>query len=189
MAFDPPWLLAPRRPHGAGARTTRGGALHQPGGLTNLGLQRAGSRTLGDAHLSHPLRWLRCVCVPDDTSGVPCLLRSGVDWKVWGERAFAPAAGIDTPAVLMSTFMFLGCRGWDAPVMMPAPSTGSFSRFCIFLHLYLLIISNIDPTKIDDPKPDPKKNAPKSSNCDPNFPAQCKQQCIKRARPPWPWTQ
>ena len=64
--------------------------------------------------------------------------------------------------------------------MMPAPSTGSFSRFCIFLHLYLLIISNIDPTKIDDPKPDPKKNAPKSSNCDPNFPAQCK----NRARPP-----
>ena len=35
----------------------------------------------------------------------------------------------------------------------------------------------------------PKKNAPKSSNCDPNFPAQCKTQCKNRARPPWPWTQ
>ena len=35
----------------------------------------------------------------------------------------------------------------------------------------------------------PKKNAPKSSNCDPNFPAQCKKQCKNRARPPWPWTQ
>ena len=77
-----------------------------------------------------------------------------------GERVLAQAAVIDTTAVLMSTFMFLGCRGWDAPVMMPAPSTGSFSRFCIFLHLYLLIISNIDPTKIDDPKPDYREGPP-----------------------------
>ena len=59
VAFNPPWLLAPRRPHGAGARTTRGGAYHQPGEIAGPSC----SRSLVGTHLSHPLRWLRCVCI------------------------------------------------------------------------------------------------------------------------------
>ena len=52
---------------------------------------------------------------------------------------------------------------------------------------FLLLQLNVNRSPYLDTKT--KTFFPKSPNCDPNFPAQCKTQCKNRARPPWPWTQ
>ena len=56
------------------------------------------------------------------------LLRAGRTGKA-GERDLAPAAGIDTPVVLMSTFMFLATAGGIPTVMTAAHSLGSLTYF------------------------------------------------------------